>query len=136
MSFTPLDAPYCGETAPLYILAKLNGQIGIGVMVDPFRKVDVIIKETLFVNGWHRPTYDECQETLRTYDSFSISPLGSITLTVLVGPKAISSTFVIILGLDLFRPKLGIPSLISMEAVLSVIHKCIKFAHKGLVHAI
>lgn len=95
LSFTPLDAPYYGEPAPLYIPTKMNSQTVIGVMVDPSSRVNVIIEETLFVNDWHRPMYDECHTTLRMHDGFSIHPLGSITLTILVGPKVVSSMFII-----------------------------------------
>lgn len=135
LSFTPLDSLYCGESAPLYIFAKLNGQIVMGVIIDPSCRVDVIMEETLFMNSCHRPTYDECQETLRMHDGFFVPPLGSITLMVL-GLKAMSSTFVSIPESELFWVKLGIPWLIAMDVVPSVTHKCLKFPHKGLVHVI
>lgn len=134
LSFNPLDALYCEEPTPLYVPAKLNGKNVTCVMVDPSRKDDVITEETLFVNGWHRPAYDECCTTLRMYDRFSIRPLGSTTLTVLVGPK--SSVFIIIPKSDLFQAKIGIPWLISMAAVPSIANKCLKFPHEDTVHVI
>lgn len=66
LSFTLLDALYYGEPTPLYIPTKLNGQTIIGVIIDPSYRIDVITKGTLFMNGWHRSIYDECQATLRT----------------------------------------------------------------------
>lgn len=81
------------------------------------------------MNVWHRPMYDDSCATLRTHDEFSIYPLGSITLMVLVGPKAMSFVFVIIPELDLFRVKLGIPWLIAMEVNPSVVYKSLKLPH-------
>lgn len=49
ISFTLLDASYCGEPPPLYIPIKLNGQIVMGVMVDPSCKVDAITEEMFFL---------------------------------------------------------------------------------------
>lgn len=43
LSFTPLDAPYCGVPTPFYIPTKLKDQTIIGVMVEPFCRVVVII---------------------------------------------------------------------------------------------
>lgn len=133
ISFTLLDVPYCGEPAPLYIPMKLNGQIVMDVMVDHLCRVYAIIEETLFVNEWHGLRYDECRATLRTHNGPSLSAFGSIILMVLVGPKAIWNMFVIILESDLFYAKLGIPWLVDMDAIPSVIHKCLKFLHEGWV---
>lgn len=74
-----------------------------------------------FVNGWHRSRYDECHATLITHTRLSLSPLGSITITVLVRPKVVLTTFVIIIESNLFRAKLGILWLIAMDVVPSVI---------------
>lgn len=44
--------------------------------------------------------------------------------------------FDIILGSELFRIKLGIPWLVAMNAVLLVVHKCLKFSHEDSIHVI
>lgn len=136
LSFTPLNASYCGEPPAIYIPAKLNAQVVTCLMVDPSHRVNVIKDETLFMNGWHRPAYDECRATLRMHDTFSIPPLGSITLTILSGPKAMSSTFVIIPKSNLFQVKLSIHWLIYMDLVPLLIHKFLKFPHEGSMHVI
>lgn len=78
-------------------------------MVGPSYKVDVITMEILFLNGWHRPRYDECCATLRMHNGLPLSPLGSITLMVLVRVKVVSTMFVIIPKSDFFCAKLSIP---------------------------
>lgn len=55
---------------------------------------------------------------------------------VLVGSKVVSSTFVIILESDLFWINLGIPWLVSMDAVPPLVHQSLKFPHKSIVHVV
>lgn len=88
------------------------------------------------MNGWHRPVYDECRTTLPTHHGFSINPLDSITLTIMVGPKEVSSIFTIIRESDIFQVRLGIPWLITMEVVPLLVHKWLKLPHEGAMHVI
>lgn len=113
--FTPLDAPYSKEPTLLYILTKINNYIVIDVMVDPTCQVDVIIEEALFINGWHKVRYDECRAFIHTHYGIFVPPLSNTILMVLLKPKVVSITFVIILELDLLHIKLGIPWLITMK---------------------
>lgn len=70
------------------------------------------------------------------HSGLSFSPLKNITLIVLLGPKAISSTFIIIFELDIFQVKLGILLLITMDVIPSMIYKCLKFPHEGSIHVV
>lgn len=122
------------EPCLLYIPTCTNGNIVTGVLVDPTSCVDVIMEETLLINFLHKEEYEMLNTMIRTHNGLSIPPLGSITLSVLVGPRAIDTSFDIILGSNFFRVKLGIPWLVSMNEITSIIHKYLKFSHEGLVH--
>lgn len=105
-------------------------------MIDPTRHVDVSTKKALFINGLHRVRYDECRSFVHTHDRLSISPLGNTTLMVLMGPKAVLTTFVVIPELDLLWVKLGIPWFIAIKETSSILYKCLKFPHKGIVYVV
>lgn len=62
--------------------------------------------------------------------------LENTTWMVLVGPKAISTTFVVIPKSNLLWVKLGTPQIIIMEVGPSVVHKCLKFSHERIVHTV
>lgn len=68
------------------------------------------------------------------HDGLSLKPYGSISLFVLVRPRVVDTTFDIILKSDLFRVNFGISWLASMNRIISIIHKCLKFSHKGVMH--
>lgn len=104
-------------------------------MVDPTCRVNVIMKEALFINGIHRMRYDEHCAFVFTHNGLFLSPLGITILMVFVGPKVVSATFVIP-KLNFFCVKLGISWLITMEAVPLVIQKCLKFPHEGTLHVV
>lgn len=52
------------------------------------------------------------------HDDLFILPYGSITLSIIVGPRIVDTTFNVIPESDLFRVKLGIPWLDSMNGIL------------------
>lgn len=66
---------------------------------------------------------------VKVYDGFSCPTIGSITLPVEVGTKCLVVTFVIIPTLDQSRVTWGHPWFSSMKAILSTIHKCLRFPH-------
>lgn len=87
----------------------------------------------LWINSLQREEYEEANSTTHTHNGLSLKPYGSITLFILVGPRAMHTTFDVILEFDLFRMKLGVPWLASMNMIAFVIHKCLKFSHEGVV---
>lgn len=96
--------------------------------------MNVITEETLWLNSFHGKEYEETKSTICTHDGLSLKPYGSITLSILVGLRAIDIVFNVIPESDLFRMKLGIPWLASMNGIAFIIHKCLKFSHEGVVH--
>lgn len=88
----------------------------------------------MLINFLHKYGYDALVSTIQTHDGIFVPPLGSIVLSVLVGPKSMKFLFDIIPGSELFRVKLGIPWLVAMNFVPLVMHKCLKFIHEGYVH--
>lgn len=124
------------EPSPLYILAHINGNTVMGVLIDPTFWVNFITEEIMLINFLHRDGYDESKSTIRTHDGIYVPPFGYITLSILVGPRTVNELFDIILGFELFKVKLGIPWLITMNAVPLVVHKCLKFSHEGSVHVV
>lgn len=68
----PLDVSYYVEIGPLYIPTKINDQIVTRLMVDLTCRVDVIIEENMFINGWHRWRYDKFHATLYIHDRLSL----------------------------------------------------------------
>lgn len=107
-----------------------------GVLVDPMSRVNVITKDTLWLNSLHRKEYEENKSTIRTHDDLSLKPYGSINLSILVGPRPIDTIFNVIPKSDMFRMKLGIPWLASINGITFIIHKCLKFSHEGVVHVV
>lgn len=98
--------------------------------------MNVITEETLLINIFHRDDYKESKATIHTHNGLSIPPIGCITLLVLVGPRVVDTSLVIILESNLFRVKLGISWMVSMNGVASIIHKCLKFSHESFVHIV
>lgn len=86
VTFTLQDMPLNHKPSPLYILARLNGNIVTVVLVDPVSLVNVITKETLWLNSLQRE-YKETKSTIHTHDGISLKSYGSIILSVLVGPR-------------------------------------------------
>lgn len=78
----------------------------------------------MLINFLHKDGYDALVSTICTHDGLSVPPLGSIVLSVLVGPKSVKLLFDIIPGFELFRVKLDIPWLVAMNMIPSVMHKC------------
>lgn len=70
------------------------------------------------------------------HDRLFVLPLGSIVLSVLVGPNSVNLLFDIVPWSELFCVNLGSPWLVAMNAVPSFMHKCLKFIHKGFMHVI
>lgn len=66
----------------------------------------------------------------------SCKPYGLITLSIPVGPRTVDIVFDVIPESNLFRVKLGIPWLDSMNGVISIIHKFLKFSHEGDMHVV
>lgn len=70
----------------------------------------------------HKDGYDAPMSTIHTHDGLSVPPLGSIVLSVLVGPKSVKLLFDIIPMSKLYRVKMCIPWLVVMNAVPSIVH--------------
>lgn len=51
ITFTTQDIPLKNKPSPLYILTHVNGNIVMGVLIDPMSCVNVITKETLLLNS-------------------------------------------------------------------------------------
>lgn len=136
ITFTTQDLPLNNKPSPLYILARINGNIVTRVLIDPTICVNVINEETLVLKSLQKEKYEDTRSTIRTHIGMNLKPYGLITLSVLVGPRIIDTVFDVIPESGLFRVKLGIPWLASMNGVASVIHKCLKFSHKGVVHVV
>lgn len=96
------------EQSPLHIIAPINGNTTIVVLVDHACCVNVITEDIFLINFLHKDRYNESRSTIHTQDGICIPPLGCITLSVLVGPNSINALFDIILGSKVFRVKLGI----------------------------
>lgn len=73
---------------------------------------------------------------IHTHDGLFLAPYGSITIFILVGPKALDTTFDVMSKSDLFRVNFSIPLLASMNGISFVNHKHLKFSHKGIVHVV
>lgn len=136
MIFMSQDLPLNNKPSPLYIPACLKGNIVTGVLVDPVRRVNVIIKETLWLNSLHRKEYEEKKSTICMNNGLFLKLYSSITSSVLVGPRVVDTVFDVILESDLFKMKLGIPWLASMNGITSIIHKYLKFSHEGDVYVL
>lgn len=124
------------EPSHLNILTRINGNIVIGVLIDPTFWVNVIIEEIILINFLHKDGYYESQRTIRTHDGIYVPSINSITLKILQEPNTMNGLFDIILRFDLFRVKLGIPGLVSMNAIPLMIHKCLKLSHEGSMHVV
>lgn len=127
---------YNREPSPLYIPTRVNGNTVTCVLVDPMSWVNVIIKEIMLINFLHKDGYNASASIIHTHNEIFMPPLNSITFSVLVRPKAINLFFDIKLGSKLFKVKLGIPWLVAMNTVPSVIHKCLKFIDEASVHVV
>lgn len=138
ITFSSQDLPmgFNREPSPLYIPTRINGNIVVGVHMDPTSQVNIITKEIMLIKFLHKDGYDAPVSFIHIHDRLSVPPLGSIVLSVLVGPKFVNLLFDIILVFKLFRVKLGIPWLVAMNMVPFVMHKCLKFIHEGSMHVI
>lgn len=124
------------ELSPLYIPTRINGNTVACVLVDPTSQVNIIIKEIMLINFLHKDGYNAPLSTICTHNKIFIPLPSSIVLLVLVGPKYVNLLFDIIPGSKLFRVKLGIPWLVAINKIPSVVHKCLKFIHEGSIHVI
>lgn len=77
-------------------------------MVDLASQVNVIIEEAFCINKLHMKKYVESKLVIYTHDGFFVHPIGSISLSFLVGPKSLDVPFIVILESSLFRVRLGI----------------------------
>lgn len=132
ITFTLQDLPMNKEPCTLYIPAHINKNIVTGVLVDLVSRVNIIIEETLIIKFLHREEYKNLKIMIHTHDGLSVPPLDSITLLVFVGPRAIDTSFDIILESNLFRVKLGILWLVSMNGITLVIHNVLSFLMRAL----
>lgn len=72
----------------------------------------------MLINFLHKDGYDAPMITIFMHDGLFVPPLGSIVMSVLVGPKSVKLLFDIIPRSKLFRVNLGIPWLVAMNVVL------------------
>lgn len=96
--------------------------------------MNVITEKMLWLNSLQREEYEETKSTICMHDGISLKSYGSITLSILVGFRAVNKIFDVVSEYDFFRVKLGIPWINFMNKIASIIHKCLKFTHEGFVH--
>lgn len=136
VTFTTQDLPLDNKPSPLYIPTCINGNIVTRVLIDPVNHVNIFNKETLVLNSLQKEKYGETRSTIHTHNGMNLKHYGPITLSILVGPRTIDIVFNVIPESDLFKVKLGIPWLDSMNGVTFIIHKCIKFSHEAVMHVV
>lgn len=90
----------------------------------------------MLITFLHKDGYDASMSTFRTHNGLFIPPLGSILLSVPDKRKSMNLFFDIISRSKFFRVKLGIPWMVAMNVIPSVVHKYLKFIHEGFVHVI
>lgn len=101
-------------------------------MVKSACKFNVIVEDALFINVFHRERHDNKKATIHTHDDLFVPPLESFSLSIIVGFKFVSTWFVVIPESNMFNMKLGIPCLVLLDVIPSIVHKLLKFPHEGM----
>lgn len=116
---------------PLFIIDSTKGHNIKSVLINNGSSLNVVSSSTLSDLNILQSSLSSSTLQLRVFIDTISTTMGTIVLSLKVGPKNLHTLFHVIKGALQYNILLGKPWIDEMNDVSSTLHQCLKFIHEG-----